>query len=491
MITLLMLTFIFALSGCKTLPPSTEMDSPEKIIEKTMSVLPAKDEEPEKPSLDISGVWHGELEVGSLALLMEFSFSQIVQDQTTWMAVLNIPQQMAYEIPITRTEFDGTYLFLDMTTIQATYSATVEETDEEIVISGTYTQGASLPLVLRKKEATSTPLRKHQEPIPPYPYVSEEISITTQEDFLLGATITRPDDGLKHPAVILISGSGQQDRDETIFGHKPFKVIADSLTRSGFIVVRADDRGVGTSGGGATLSQATTRDFARDAEAILDHTLSLESVDSSAVGLIGHSEGALITVMVAARRQDVAFIILLNGPGIIGKDLILAQSREIMKAQGFPEATIMAASEINNAIYSTAVDPSLSQKEKADSIRHRLLAVGMGEDEADAQIATLLSPWYVTFLSLDPQDYLPEISIPVFIVSGGKDIQVPSSLNVTALNDGLLKSRATVSIGIYPEMNHILQPATTGLPMEYPLLETTVLPDLLDDMASWLGSITN
>lgn len=480
----LVLPFLFSVSGCKTLPPASEATSPEITVS-----IPTEDAVPEDQAPDISGVWQGTLETGPLGLVLEFSFAQDDLSKDIWSASLSVPQQGAYSLPVARTEFDGEHLFLDMATLQATYSATVVGTGEDMEISGTFTQGASFPLVLRKIETASVQPRRPQEPLPPYPYRSEDVMIPTEEGFLLGATITSPDDGLRHPAVILITGSGQQDRDETIFGHKPFKVIADSLTRSGFVVVRADDRGVGASGGDA--SQATTLDFTRDAEALLDHTLSLDSVDPSAVGIAGHSEGALITLILAARRPDVSFIILLNGPGIAGKDLVLAQSRELMRAQGIPEETIKASSEINRTAYSTALDSSLSQEEKADRLRHIMLAAGLGEKEIDTQISALLSPWYTTFLGLDPQDYLPEISIPVFIVSGSKDLQVPSSLNVAALNDGLSKGESTVSIAIYPTMNHILQPASTGLPVEYPLIETTILPELLTDLEEWLISITN
>lgn len=305
------------------------------------------------------------------------------------------------------------------------------------------------------------------------------------EGFLLAGTITRPVGEGPFPSVVLISGSGAQNRDEELAGHRPFLVLADALTRSGIVVLRYDDRGFAESGGDA--SAATTLDFADDAESAVAYLKTLSYVDASSIGVIGHSEGAIIGPIVAQRNNDLDFLVLMAGPGVTGMEVLEDQTAAILRAQQAPEEVIAQAVSTNMAIYATVLDESLTLEERKASVLQTLVSLGLPSDAGKAQIGALFSPWYMTFLVLNPATYLQQLDIPVMILNGTKDTQVSALLHVPAIEAALLSGGNTrYTTKVYEGLNHLFQPAMTGSPEEYASIATTIDPQVLQDIASWI-----
>lgn len=442
-----------------------------------LAVSPVSEEE-----RDLSGYWEGALTITPTNdLTVGFTIS--VAEDGLHQAMLQIPTQGVRNFPVSSVTLEQEVLTMGIEPLQASFSGTYDGQTGQIV--GTFVQmGQSLPLVLIKGEQKENV--RPQDPQKPYPYISEDSTfLQAPEGFLLAGTITRPQGEGPFPAVVLISGSGSQNRDEELMGHRPFLVLADALTRSGIVVLRYDDRGFALSEGDA--SAATSLDFADDAESAVDHLKTLAYVDTDAIGVIGHSEGAIIGPIVAQRNTDVSFLVLMAGPGVDGVAVLEDQTAAILRAQQVPEAAIEQVVKSNLAIYATVLDETRTLQERKSSVLQILSSLGMTTDQAQAQIPALFSPWYMTFLALDPSTYLQELDIPVMILNGAKDTQVSATLHVSAIEAALLSggnSRYTTKV--YEGLNHLFQPALTGSPDEYATIETTIDPQVLDDIASWI-----
>ncbi|AEV28977.1 lysophospholipase [Sphaerochaeta pleomorpha str. Grapes] len=451
-------------------------------------VLPPEIPEEVKTVPDITGWWEGSLPLpGDIQLLLQF---EVVTAPDGYSSFLSIRQQAIDSLQVHTTVFDeatGSITF-DIAALQATFTGLLDATASPNTIEGTFSQGgALLPLVLEKNHTVSHRL---QEVVAPYPYISEDVSIPTANGFSLAGTITRPDDKAKHPCVILVTGSGLQDRNEEILGHKPFLVIADALTKAGIVVIRYDDRGFAQSGGDG--KNATSLDFADDAASVLSFLKTKEYVQQDTIGVLGHSEGAIIAGILAADNPSVAFVILLSGPGLAGMDLVLQQTRALVQGQGFSEEQIEAIIATNKKLYTTALDSSVSLEARKLSLEAMLMASGYPAEKALEQVNALLSPWYLTFLALDPVTYFSRVSCPVLIVSGTKDLQVPTERNVSSLQQALASNgNMEVSVKVLDGLNHLLQPAITGQPTEYETIETTIDPSVLSLLSSWILSVTN
>lgn len=435
---------------------------------------------------DVSGWWEGSLSLpGDIQLLLQF---EVVTKAEGYSSLLSIRQQGIDSLPVQATVFDAAVrsITFDISAMQATYTGLLDTTASPQAITGTFSQGgATFPLVLEKKHTVA---RRPQEVVAPYPYISEDVSMPTANGFSLAGTITRPDDKAKHPSVILVTGSGLQNRDEEILGHKPFLVIADALTKAGFVVIRYDDRGFAQSGGDGKT--ATTYDFADDAASVLSFLKEQPYVAEDSIGVLGHSEGALIAGILAADNPSIAFAILLSGPGLSGMDLILQQTKALAQGQGFSEEQIEAITATNKKLYMTALDSSVPLEERKLSLEAMLMANGYPAEVAVQQVAALLSPWYLTYLALDPATYFSRVSCPVLIVSGTKDLQVPPEGNVSSLQQALaLHGNSEVTVQILDGLNHLLQPAMTGQPTEYETIETTIDPSVLALLPSWILSV--
>jgi pimeloyl-ACP methyl ester carboxylesterase len=322
--------------------------------------------------------------------------------------------------------------------------------------------------------------------------------------FTLAGTLTVPPGASAEspvPCAVLISGSGQQDRDETLLGHKPFMVIADRLTRAGIAVFRYDDRGVGESGGRDQLENATSKDFADDAAAVVEFLKTQPPIDPKRIGLIGHSEGGLIAPMVATMRDDVAFIVLLAGPGVTGREILELQLKLILRAEGQSDEDIVSASKQQKALLDLAVSGASEEEiaERIKTIHDETMAAlpASTQPEADedatleevqikAQIQAVNNAWMKFFLTFDPRPTLAKVTCPVLAVNGTLDLQVWHDQNLPEIEKALSGAGADFTIKRYENLNHLFQPARTGGMSEYAASEITFDDAVIHDMIAWI-----
>ena len=435
---------------------------------------------PAAPS-NIDGTWLGLLDTGSMELRVAF---HITNTSDGLKASMDSLDQGAKGIPVTSVTYIGESLKLQVGAVGGSYSGTVSKDLQ--TIAGTWSQnGASLPLVLKRvKEVAQLGLPRPQEPKPPFPYRSEDVTYENRATgFTLAGTLTVPRGTPPFPAVVLLAGSGPQDRDETVMGHKPFLVLSDYLTRKGVIALRADDRGVGKSGG--SFRDSTTADFATDAAAGVAFLRSRVEVDRQKIGLIGHSEGAIEAAMVAARDPDIAFIILMAGPGVPGDKILVEQSRLIAQVRGAsPEAAQKVAEKEREVL-------AVLKSGKDDAATRRGLHDVLGGNVPDAAVAAevtqLMSPWFRYFINYDPATVLVKVKCPVLAIDGSKDVQVSPTENLTAIRAALDHAgNHNIETVEFPGLNHLFQHAVTGAPSEYAEIKETVAPEVLEKIGSWI-----
>jgi pimeloyl-ACP methyl ester carboxylesterase len=317
---------------------------------------------------------------------------------------------------------------------------------------------------------------------------------------LIGGTLTLPVGPGPFPAVLLISGSGQQDRDEAIAGHRPFLVLADRLTRLGIAVLRTDDRGVGKTGGDPRT--ATTEDFAADAAAAISYLRTRPDIDSARIGLIGHSEGGIIAPLVAVRTGRVALLVLLAGPAVTGEELLLAQSEALARASGVPETQITENRRLNETIYrlvKSESDTAVLIRRARAVLREAIEKMSPGEQESlgdpevmiESSLRPIVFPWFRWFLTHDPRPSLATVRCPMLALFGEKDLQVPPKQNLSALEEAVrLSGNPDVVAKVIPGVNHLFQTAGTGLPAEYATIEETISPAVLDTIGDWVVRTT-
>lgn len=441
---------------------------------------------------EITGDWHGALKVQGLQLRLVFHISQTGGGYS---ATMDSPDQNATGIPATAS-FERNVLKLSVANIGVEYEGALGADGN---IKGTFKQmGQSFPLDMsRTALEKETPLRP-QEPAKPYPYSEEEVVFENkQAGVRLAGTLTMPKRGKGgFPAVVLISGSGAQNRDEELMGHKPFLVIADYLTRHGIAVLRFDDRGTGASSG--DFQSATSLDLSFDAEAAVHYLLTRKEINGRRIGLIGHSEGGSIAPMIAARSADVAFIVLLAGTGIPGSELLLLQDEALNRAAGMGEEDLQALV----AFYRSAFN--LVLQSPPEEVRQPVLAERLrelvanypaakegagGNDEmfVNSLATQLASPWMQYFLKYNPALELEKVKCPVLSLNGEKDLQVPAKANQTAIAAALAKGgNRAVTIKEFPGLNHLFQECETGRPAEYGRIEQTISPLVLEEIRTWI-----
>lgn len=351
---------------------------------------------------------------------------------------------------------------------------------------GTMVQrGQTFPVTLtRLAGGEPKPPGRPQEPKPPFPYAAREV-VVTHDEVRLAGTLTLPEGPGPHTAIVLLTGSGAQDRDEQILGHRPFWVIADHLSRRGVAVLRLDDRGIGGSTSPHPATD-TTLDYVDDALAAVAYLRGLPEIGE--VGLVGHSEGGLVASIAASRSKDVAFIGLLAGPGVPGRDLLVAQAGGLSAALGASPEDVARAQAAQGAV----LDQLLAGASDDALLALVLEANGQSGPEAEAavraSITHLRSPWMTTFLTLDPADALRRVRCPVLALNGSLDRQVPASQNLPAITAALHRNRR-VSIVELPGLNHLFQTATTGAPREYAQIEETFAPAALEALTAWLQAL--
>lgn len=436
---------------------------------------------------DISGTWHGKLSLpaGSLTIVFHIKHTE----QGTYVTTLDSPDQGTKDIKTKITSFQDSTLTVQIPIIHTSYKGKL---NADQTITGTFTQGMPLPLNLTKGEFSGP--KRPQEPQPPFPYKVEEVSVkNTQDGITLAGTLTLPEKGNKFPAVVLVTGSGAQNRDEEIMGHKPFLVIADYLTRNGIAVLRCDDRGTAASQG--DYASATNEDFAKDTEAALNYLRSRKEINTRKIGIIGHSCGGTIAFDIAAKDSNISFIISLAGAAVRGDSLMLKQVELISKSQGMPDPVWQTMKPSVRYRYSL-----LQQTDKsADEIRKevyadvtRTMSAEQLKDlntvqQLSAQINSMTSPWYLHFMRYDPTASLKKIKCPVLALNGEKDIQVDADMNLTAIKQHISENgNKNVTIKAYPKLNHLFQTCEKGTLAEYGQLEETINPEVLKDMTEWI-----
>ncbi len=441
------------------------------------------------------GSWSGILKISSAQLKVIFNVSKNASGNLT--ATLDSPDQGAYGITVNEVVVKDDSIKFVIKLINGFYEG--KYISDSLMISGVWNQaGISLPLELRKTDKVEKPKRP-QEPKEPFPYVSENVKFLNEEsgDTLAG-TLTLPNEKSIFTAVILVSGSGPQNRDEELLGHKPFLVLADYLTRNGIAVLRYDDRGIGESTG--DFRSATSEDFAQDALAAVKYLKS--RIEINKIGIAGHSEGGLIAPMAVVQSDDVGFIVLMAGPGIRGDSILMLQTELIMKANGDSDEVIQRDLQVYRSIYNEILSEKsdeeieqsfksilteafdlLSEKEKQEA--------GDREMFVEGQMKTLLSTWFSYFIKYDPYPTLKEVKCPVLAINGEKDLQVPPKENLSAIEKALKEGgNKKYKIVEIPELNHLFQKSKTGSPIEYGNIEETFSEDAMKVIADWILEVT-
>jgi pimeloyl-ACP methyl ester carboxylesterase len=459
-----------------------------------VTVLAAQDPPAVKPvPKGVEGIWEGPLKIGAIELRLAFKVKKDKDDKLT--ATMDSIDQGAKDVPIAEVSFEGRKLTLADPKMKAKYVATLSEDGQ--TLKGDWEQsGLKLPLELKRVEKVST-LNRPQTPKPPFPYPSEDVTFENPAAGIkLAGTLTLPKGDGPFPAVVLISGSGPQDRDETLFGHKPFLVIADHFAHNGIATLRYDDRGVGKSGG--KQEGATSADFATDTHAAMKYLLTRKEIDPKRIGLIGHSEGGLIAPMVAADHpDDVAFIVLLAGTGLPGDAVLRGQLEALLKAAGEkPEKA-----ELNLRLQRAAVtavmnaDPDRRKGEVTAALRGFFESLteeerkiwGEADPDIDALVGRIDDPWMAFFLRFDPRPTLGKVRCPVLAVNGGLDLQVIPGENLPEIEKAVKAGGNTdVTVKEFPGLNHLFQKAKTGLPNEYGQIEETFNPEVLEFITEWV-----
>jgi fermentation-respiration switch protein FrsA (DUF1100 family) len=430
---------------------------------------------------DIDGDWLGTLDTGMGRLRLVL---HVINTEDGLSATLDSLDQNAKGIPVTSITRKGSSLKFDVKSVGGSYEGTISP--DFGTFTGTWSQlGKSWPLALKRvKSASELERRRPQNPVKPYPYREEEVAYkNSSANIELAATLTIPRGKGPFPAVLLMSGSGPHDRDESLMGHKPFLVLADYLTRKGIVVLRADKRGVGRSGG--NYAQAVMADFASDADAGVAYLKTRAEVDPRKIGLVGHSEGGVEAPMSAAHNPDVAFVVMMAGMGVPGDQLLPEQMRLIEQAAGKNPDEIEKDLAMQRDLLATV------EKDKDDSVLEKdvreKLAGKVPDVQIGMQVKAVSSPWFRGLLEYDPAPTLSKVTCPVLAISGEKDVQVPPQQNLPPIRKALEASgNKNYEVDELPGLNHLFQTAKTGGIGEYSEIEETMSPVAMEKVASWI-----
>jgi uncharacterized protein len=456
---------------------------------------------------DIAGSWAGPINVAA-GINLHLVFN-ITHTGDTYSATFDSPDQKVFNIPCGKTTLTKDSVFIDIPRIRGNYKGAWNGKDS---ISGSFSQGSRTMqlnvgrITTTQKAALNEGKVRPQTPKPPYGYYSEDVEYDNADKTLhYGATFTRPDGEGKYPAVIIITGSGPQDRDGTMMnGHKPYWVLADYLTKNGIAVLRVDDRGVGKSTLGPNPAALTTVDFSHDVENSLNYLESRPDVDKAHIGLVGHSEGGAIAPMVAARRSDVSFIVLWAGPGVTGAQIIAKQGVEAMQMQGLNAGTLVAFNDLNEHMLNmiatapnvAVLDTSIATYYRQWKARQRQGTLDSLHYNSDAALQQELIPqenglyknaWMRFFLGYDPATALSKVKCPVLALNGAKDKQVDPQQNLAAIKEILTQSgNKDFKVVEIPNLNHLFQDANTGSWTEYESIDETVSPVAMKIISDWI-----
>ncbi|MFN7099302.1 MAG: alpha/beta hydrolase family protein [Flavobacterium sp.] len=425
---------------------------------------------------EITGSWQGELDVQGMKLPLVF---HIKKEGEKLISTLDSPKQGATNISVNTTSYTADKLTLELSALGISYSGKV--TNESI--NGTFKQGGmELPLILSKikGDGLAPKLNRPQTPKAPFTYKTEEVTfINSSDKNTLAGTLSEPNNfNKKEPILIMITGSGKQNRDEELFGHKPFAVIADNFAKKGIATLRLDDRGIGGSSKGTP--DETSFNYATDINAAV---LFLKAKGFENIGLIGHSEGGMIAPIVASTNKDVKFLVLMAGPGQPINELLVLQNYLAGKLAGMSKEALQKSSQINRMIY----DFIKNYKGTSFDADFDNFIKTTGEAVAEDEKKQMKNAWFRYFIAFNPDEYVSKIKIPVLAINGSLDFQVPAKENLEAIKKSLTKAKnKNFETYEFQGMNHLFQECKTGSFAEYADIEQTISPKVLDKMSSWI-----
>lgn len=440
---------------------------------------------------DISGTWHSLLKYPGGQLRIDIN---IANTGNGYAVTFDSPDQGAKGIPTEQVSFKDNMLAWAIPQAGIRYSGKFENN----AIKGTFTQGdGSLPLDFTREAVKVVVAKKPQEPKAPFPYKAEDVTFKNDmAGVVLAGTLTIPNTPGPHPAVILITGSGAQNRDEEILGHKPFMVLADYLTKNGIAVLRYDDRGIAKSTG--DFAAATTADFATDAQAAFAYMKTRKEINSKKLGFAGHSEGGSVAAMAAAANPEVNYIVLIAGSILPGDQQMLMQNYILGKANGMPEAELTKLGLINRKVYDVIKqETSLNvMKTKIAAVMNTdlkpiLLKQGITEPDiaqyVEVQSRELASPWYSAFIKGNPGAALEKVKCPILAINGSVDLQVEPKANLAAVEKaGVKAGNKNVRVIEMQGLNHLMQESKTGKPAEYGEIQQTFSPLAMEAIGTWI-----
>jgi len=464
------------LAACSRNAPTSETPEPAPLTVRRPTPEPTPPAVPEGPLR-----YHGrvELPVGDPIEM----FVELLPEGEGWTGTIFIPTQGLMGAPLGEITVGDGKLAFALVMAGARWSAVLDE-DGKPLDCKLRQGGAELPCTLVPIDEAGLAVVEHpprpQTPVPPFPYEAIEVSYDNQADGVrLAGTLTLPEGPGPHPAALLVTGSGAQDRDETLMGHKPFLVLADHLTRQGIAVLRVDDRGVGGSTG--ELTQATSEALARDVAAGVSFLRGHERIDPARVGLLGHSEGAVIGPRVAADDPKLAFVVMMAGTGVPGLEVVREQSVALLRAKEASPQTIELLRNQQTKILKVVLD----QPDPA-AARRELEAIGLSGAQADS----MLTPWFRSFIAYDPAPTLAKLRCPVLVLNGELDLQVLPDQNLPAIEKALAKNRRRVTVHRLLGLNHLFQHAKSGSLEEYATIEETIAPEVLAIIGDWIRAQT-
>lgn len=429
----------------------------------------------------LDGTWQGSVERNGAVLRL---LLRVTSGPRGTSAMLDSPDMLAYGLPVTGLSREGRRVRFTVPAGGSAFDGMVAENGQ--AMTGRWTRAGSpdVTVTLSRQLQAAVARARPQLPRAPLPYRSDEISFANPQapDVTLAGTLTLPEGGGPFPAAILISGSGPQDRDETLLGHKPFAVLADHLTRAGIAVLRYDDRGVGRSTG--SHGSANSADFATDANAAFAFLASRPEIDRRKIGFIGHSEGGLIGPLSAADNPDVAYLVLLAGPGTATPRLMESQRRAIGRSQGATEAELDRTAPLQQRIYAIAASDRSDADARA-AVQAAMAEAGLPAAQRDAAVASVISPWFRWFTRYDPAPVLARIRVPVLAINGALDQQVLPAENLAGIR-AALAGNPDVTVTELPGLNHLFQTARTGGVGEYADIEETMAPVAMETVSRWI-----
>ncbi len=442
-------------------------------------------------------LYTGSIEVPTLGP-MEMTLGISETDNGT-LVLLSVPIQQAENIPITAVYNKDAKLVAELQ--QAGLIFTLKENEDQTILIGQMDQGGmTFPIKFERTNDLPTLVRP-QTPEAPFPYSVVEITALHQDGHSLSGTLTIPKGKGPFACAVLISGSGLQDRDESLLGHKPFWVLADYLTRQGIAVLRFDDRGYDGSIDTEKLLAATSKDFASDVAVMVHAARWQPKIDQSRVGVIGHSEGGIIGPLVAAEDDQLAFVVMLAGPGVPGFELLPVQQAMLLQASGADQELVDNVVNTSMNLYELYQEGSANEIELRSHMMElvdlQLVSQGITvtPDEfneiTNSGLAQFETPWFQWFLFYDPAPVLANLTCPVLAMNGTLDTQVSSSQNLSVIEETIVNAGGNVTIMEFEGLNHLFQKATTGALSEYAQIETTFEPEALEAMGQWLAEVTD